>query len=88
MSVALEDPSADMLKTIVGVLLGLATFLGGWIIFSADGFYSPLLFLTGTLMLPLGVLVLGTSLTGGLGESPRSMLARHQREKKREDDFE
>lgn len=79
------DSSTEILKTLVGILLGLAVLLGGWIIFSAEGFYSPMLFLTGTIMIPLGVLLLGTSLTGGLGESPPSMLARvRQRGRKRE----
>ncbi len=64
------DPSFEKLKTIVGVLLGLACLLGGWMIFSANGFYIPIIFLAGALMMPLGVLVLGTSITGGLGEEP------------------
>ncbi len=80
------DSSTEILKTLVGVLLGLATLLGGWIIFSAEGFYSPMLFLTGTIMVPLGVLLLGTSLTGGFGESPSSLLTRiHSQEREREE---
>ncbi len=83
LSRVLVDSSAEILKTLVGILLGLATLLGGWIIFSSNGFYSPLLFLTGTIMLPLGVLLLGTSLTGGFGESPHSIFAGYrQRERK------
>ncbi len=77
------DSSTEILKTLVGVVLGLAILLGGWIVFSAEGFYSPMLFLIGTIMVPLGVLLLGTSLTGGFGESPTSLLI-HIRDQERE----
>src|SRR5215510_1620411 len=68
------ESGTQTLKTLLGIILGLASMLGGWIIFSSEGFYSPVLFLTGTLMMPLGLLLLGTSLTGGFGESPRNMI--------------
>jgi hypothetical protein len=64
-----EDSSLGLLKTMLSVLLGLACLLGGWIIYSGEGFYSPTLFLTGTLMMPLGVLVVGMGLAGGFGDT-------------------
>lgn len=79
LSQVLVESGTQTLKMLLGVLLGLASMLGGWIIFSSEGFYSPVLFLTGTLMMPLGLLLLLTSLTGGFGESPRSMLERYYR---------
>jgi hypothetical protein len=73
-----EDSSFGLLKTMLSVLLGLACLLGGWIIYSAEGFYSPTLFLTGTLMMPLGALVLGMGLAGGFGETRWDAGARSQ----------
>ena len=73
-----EDSSVEVLKTAIGILLGLACLMAGWIIFTTNGFYVPLVFLAGVIMMPLGVLVLGSSLTGGLGESPRDIIARHR----------
>jgi hypothetical protein len=73
-----EDSSLGLLKTMLSVLLGLACLLGGWIIYSGEGFYSPTLFLTGTLMMPLGVLVLGMGLAGGFGETRWDSRARRQ----------
>jgi hypothetical protein len=78
LSQVLVESGTQTLKTLLGILVGLALLLGGWIIFSSEGFYSPVLFLTGTLMMPLGLLLLGTSLTGGFGESPRNMLDRYR----------
>jgi len=79
LSQVLVESGTKTLQMLLGILMGLALILGGWIIFSSEGFYSPVLFLTGTLMMPLGLLPLGTSLTGGFGESPRSMLDRYNR---------
>ncbi len=78
MSQVLVETGTKTLQTLLGILVGLALMLGGWIIFSSEGFYSPILFLTGTLMIPLGLFLLGTSLTGGFGESPRNLLDRHR----------
>ncbi len=75
----LVESGTQTLKTLLGILLGLASMVGGWIIFSSEGFYSPVLFLAGTLMMPLGLLLLGTSITGGFGEGPRSILDRYNR---------
>jgi len=80
LSKVLIESGTKTLQTLLGILMGLALMLGGWIIFSSEGFYSPVLFLTGTLMMPLGLLLLGTSLTGGFGESPRNMLDRYRGE--------
>jgi len=78
LSKVLIGSGTKTLQTLLGILMGLALMLGGWIIFSSEGFYSPVLFLTGTLMIPLGLLLLGTSMTGGFGESPRNMLDRYR----------
>ncbi len=82
MSEVVVEPGIQTLKMLLGILLGLASVLGGWIIYFSEGFYSPVLFLTGTLMMPLGLLLLGTSLTGGFGESPRDALDRYSRRKR------
>ncbi len=71
MSQLLAESETRTLKTLLGILLGLASILAGWIIYSSEGFYSSVLFLTGTLMMPLGLLLLGISLTADLGEIPR-----------------
>jgi len=78
LSQVLVESGTQTLKMLLGILMGLALMLGGWIIFSSEGFYSPVLFLTGTLMMPLGLLMLGTTLTGGFGENPRNLLDRHR----------
>ena len=78
MSQVLVETGTKTLQMLLGILMGLALMLGGWIIFSSEGFYSPVLFLTGTLMMPLGLLMLGTSLTGGFGENSRNMLDWHR----------
>jgi len=80
LSQVLVESGTKTLQMLLGILMGLALILGGWIIFSSEGFYSPVLFLTGTLMMPLGLLLLATSLTGGFGESPRNLLDRHRRQ--------
>jgi len=82
LSQALTDSDSQTLKTVLGILLGLASMLAGWLIFSSEGFYSPALFLTGVLMMPGGLLLLGTTLTGGFGESPRQMFQRYNRRKR------
>jgi hypothetical protein len=75
-----EDLRIEGAKTFGGILLGGLLLLGGMIIFAGNGFLSPALFLSGTIMLPLGILVLATALTGGFGETPWHILAtRHKR---------
>jgi predicted permease len=64
---------------LLGILLGLASLLAGWIVFSANGFYSPVLMLTGTLMMPLGLIILGMSLSEVLAESQHRIFHRHSR---------
>ncbi len=77
LSRVLVGSDAQILKTLLGVFLGLAAIVAGWILYSANGFYSPTLFLTGTIMIPLGLFLLGMSLTGGLGQSPHSTVDRY-----------
>jgi hypothetical protein len=81
LSQVLVDSSTQTLKTLLGILLGLASIIAGWIIFSANGFYSPVLMLTGTLMMPLGLILFGTGLTGGFGENPRNILNQIRRKR-------
>jgi uncharacterized sodium:solute symporter family permease YidK len=64
------ETDAKKLKTLVGILLGLASIVAGWILFSSEGFYSPTLFLSGMLMMPIGVLMVGIVLTGLIEEHP------------------
>ncbi len=72
MSRVLVGSEVQILKTLLGIFLGLAAIVAGWILYSANGFYSPTLFLTGMIMIPLGLFLLGTILTGGLVQSRRS----------------
>ncbi len=67
-----------MLKTVGGSVAGLTTIILGWLIFSNNGYDSALLFLVGSLLLPVGVFTLGTALTGGFGEGIPTIL-RHYR---------
>ena len=79
----LVESDLQTLKTFLGILTGLASILAGWILFSENGFYSPTLFLTGTLMMPVGLILLVTTLTGGFGESPHSIFNRLRRNRER-----
>ena len=75
-----EDLWFEALKTFGGAALGLALLVTGWIVFSNNGFDSAWTFFLGSAMLPTGLIVAGTALTGELGESPRNILAVYYQE--------
>ena len=78
----MESLHSETVKTFGGTLLGLVLLTVGWTIYTGNGFYSSLLFLTGSILLPTGLIVLATALTGGLGETPWNIIA-HYRNRER-----
>ena len=81
MTQVLIDSSTKTLKTLLGILLGLASIIAGWIIYSAEGFYSPALMVSGALMMPVGLVLFGISLTE-VFENLGNIFERHGRRKR------
>ncbi len=77
-----EDLWVEALKSFGGVGLGAMLLIGGAAVFLNNGFESSSIFLLGMIMIPTGLYVLATALTGGLGVDPRTLLAVYRQERR------
>ena len=60
------------------VAVGLGLTISAWLLFSNEGYGSPLLFLVGIFLFPIGLFTIATALTGGMGQGALSMLMRYR----------
>ncbi len=59
---------AGNFKRLAGIAAGLSLLSAGWVIYANHGYESSMLFLTGLLMVPLGVAVIGSFIVGRIDE--------------------
>lgn len=71
-------PKFEAVKTFGGTALGATMLLAGWTIYSNNGYSSSLVFFLGMILLPTGLYTLASGVTGGFGESPRSIIATYR----------
>jgi len=57
--VSLPETTRARARTVLGSLAGLVMLLIGWLLYASNGFYYSTVFLTGTLMIPAGLVTIG-----------------------------